>query len=228
MVIIQIARVDKISAILIQTFPKIPRYTSVIKGLRDIGLSDKIIIPDRKHDVILICYNRGVILRKFYGNPTSEFNNQRCAKIYDNYIFVVDTYNHRIQIFDYDLNHIMNITEFHIPHSMAVNARIIVVADWGYKQIHIYDRQGTFIRKFGQACIPERNDPDEVKLLNPVSVDIYHDDTIVVADYGHDCVKIFDLYGRFIRKFGKFNDPEGNSYFIKPVLLLLMKNMTIL
>jgi DNA-binding beta-propeller fold protein YncE len=85
---------------------------------------------------------------------------------------------------------------------LATNNKIYV-SDSGRHRIQVFDRNGTFVKKFGQSGSGngEFNQPYGITSTN--NGDIY-----VVDRYNHR-VQVFDGNGTFIRKFGSYGSLEG-------------------
>ena len=92
------------------------------------------------------------------GRKEGEFNDPRGVTLYNNQVYVCDRNNHRIQVFDLDLNFVRSIGsrgtgggEFDAPLDVKFDtAGNMNVAEFGNKRVQVMDISGHFIRSFGQ------------------------------------------------------------------------------
>ena len=91
------------------------------------------------------------------GRKEGEFDNPRGVTLYDNQLYVCDRNNHRIQVFDVDLNFVRSIGsrggEFDKPAPLDVKfdtAGNTYIAECGNGRVQVMDSSGHFIRSFGQ------------------------------------------------------------------------------
>ena len=62
--------------------------------------------------------------------------------------------------------------------------------------MQVFDRNGTFLRKFGEYGILDH------QLSYPKGLSINGNGDIIVADYGDKLIKIISSNGKYLRKFG--------------------------
>ena len=67
----------------------------------------------------------------------------------------------------------------------------VYVADWRNDRIQKFDRDGRFLRIFGESG------SGDGQLSRPSSVAVARDGRVIVADWGNERVQIFDKDGRF-------------------------------
>ena len=127
---------------------------------------------------------------------------------------VADSCNHRVQIFsgrgDYlsqfgkegSLDH-----ELMKPYGLSLDSDGNIVADTGNKLIKFFTPSGEFIRKIGGDGI-----------LDNAHYCVQQGKHFIVSDIDH-CIKIFDLKGNYLYKFGK--QGEGDGDFKSPRGLLM-------
>ena len=92
------------------------------------------------------------------GRKEGEFDDPRGVTLYDNQVYVSDSNNHRIQVFDLDLNFFRSIGshgigrgEFNAPHDVKFDtAGNMYIGDSGNRRVQVMDSSGHFIRSFGQ------------------------------------------------------------------------------
>ena len=90
------------------------------------------------------------------------------------------------------------------PQGLSINGNgDIIVADRENKLIKIFPSSGGYLRKFGWAG----------SLVAPYHC-IQHGQYFIVSDSGDHSIKTFNLEGKFISKFGKQGNKDGE--FSKP------------
>ena len=95
--------------------------------------------------------------------------------------------------------------------SVAVNSMgHIIIADFEYNTIFIFDRPGRLLHKFGESG----SGPGQFN--HPTFLCIGHDDSIIVSDGDNHRIQVFDRHGKFEYQFGgkgidkgQFNMPFG-------------------
>ena len=128
---------------------------------------------------------------------------------------ICDRDNHRIQVFDLDLNFIRSIGshgtergEINTPRDVKFdNAGNMYVAEYDNVRVQVMDINGCFIRAFGQE-----------KLRGPSALHIV-DKYVYVSDNSSHCIVVFETSGQFVTSFGRqgheegeFNGPYYNNY----------------
>jgi len=130
------------------------------------------------------------------------------------HIFVVDTGNDRVQIFDSSGNFADTFGDsgsgngqFNTPRGIAVNSTHIFVSDNDNNDVQIFDSSGNFADTFGTTGAGNG------QFSNPrgIAVNSTH---IFVVDTGNERVQIFDLSGNFADTFGTLG--SGNGQFSNP------------
>ncbi|XP_065670970.1 E3 ubiquitin-protein ligase TRIM71 [Hydra vulgaris] len=157
----------------------------------------------------------GPSLLKFgqYGSKRREFKSPfGVASDNEGFIYVADSYNHRIQTFGPrgEFVHMFGSHgdrkgEFNCPTDVAVSPNSkLVVCDNGNNRVQVFGRNGNFIAKFGREGIKNGNfkSPWGVT-VSPVSREI------IVADTDNHRIQIFSSDGKFIMKFGCNGDRPG-------------------
>jgi len=134
-------------------------------------------------------------------------------------IFVSDTGNQRVQVFDYNGNHLFNFGkngegkgEFKFPYGIAAdgNGRVYV-ADLYNGNISVFSENGQFISYFSNS----------VEIKSPAG--LYIDGSrMYVTDVALNKVKVFDLEGNKILEFGKKGTDKGE--FQSPNAVWVGKN----
>ena len=119
-----------------------------------------------------------------------------------------DCDNHRIQVFDLDLNFVRSIGsrgkgrgEFNAPHDVKFDtAGNMYVADFDNSRVQVLDSSGHFIRAFGEE--------GEGKLSGPSGLHIA-DKHVYVSDYSGHCIVVYETSGKFVTRFGGRGQKEG-------------------
>jgi len=135
-------------------------------------------------------------------------------------IYVCDSSNERIQIFDSEGKFISTFGsygskngQFNNPYGIAINSKgNIIVSDNGNHRIQIFDSKGKFISTFGSYGNGHGN--GQFQLPRGICVDL--NDNIYVCDTNEHRIQIFDSQGKFLSSFGskgnengQFNYPRG-------------------
>ena len=139
------------------------------------------------------------------GKKEGQFDDPRRLTLYNNEVYMCDHYNHRIQIFDLDLNFVRSIGsrgegrgEFDEPHDVKFDtAGNMYVAEWGNGRVQVVDRSGQFIQHFGEG-----------KLKGPSGLHIA-DKYVYVSDYSGHCIVVFETSGQFVTSFVRPGHNEG-------------------
>ena len=139
------------------------------------------------------------------GKKEGDLDDPRGLTVYNNEVYVCDHSNHRIQIFDLDLNFVQSIGshgklrgEFIEPTDVKFDTDgNMYVADGGNGRVQVISRSGHFIRKFGEG-----------KLKEPSGLHIA-DKYVYVSDFCRDCVVVYDTSGQFVTSFGSYGKNKG-------------------
>ena len=140
------------------------------------------------------------------GKKEGEFDDPRGLTLYDNEVYVCDSDNNRIQIFDLDLNFIRSIGsrgegkgEFIKPLDIKFDTDgNMYVADWSNNgRVQVMYRSGQFIREFG-----------EEKLQLPSGLHIA-DKYVYVSDLRWQCIAVYETSGQFVTSFGGLGVNKG-------------------
>ena len=143
------------------------------------------------------------------GSKEGEFDDPRGVTLYDNQVYVCDRNNHRIQVFDLDLNFIRSIgsrgkgrgecgAPFDVKFDTAGN---MYVAEWENARVQVIDSSGHFTRFFGKG-----------KLNTPSALHIV-DKYVYVSDFSGHCIVVYDTSGNFVTSFGRCGSKEGELYY---------------
>ena len=142
------------------------------------------------------------------GRKEAEFNDPRGVTIHSNQVYVGDRDNHRIQVFDLDLNYIGSIGSHgrgrgELDHPLDVafdTAGNMYVVEWGNDRVQVMDSSGQFIRMFCQE--------GEGKLSGPTALHIA-DKYVYVSDSNNHRIAVYETSGQYVTSFGRRGEGEG-------------------
>ena len=143
------------------------------------------------------------------GGKEGEFDDPRGLTLRDNLVYVCDCNNHRIQVFDLDLNFVRSIGshgsgrgEFYAPSDVKFDtAGNMYVADWANGRVQVIDSSGRFLREFGRG-----------KLSVPSGL-LIADKYVYVSDISGDCIVVYETSGQYITSFGRPGGNEGEFQY---------------
>lgn len=154
----------------------------------------RVIQTDKRGNVLKSVGTRGFGPRLFFGHPNGIRMNAK------RHIYICDSYNHCIQVFDRELNFLRTIGkkgknkgEFHSPDDLVFDSggNLYVVEQHNHR-VQVLSENGTFLHFIGSS----------MTLNNPTSVAI-HGNYVFVTNFGHHCVSVFSLAGEFLANIGK-------------------------
>jgi DNA-binding beta-propeller fold protein YncE len=186
-----------------------------------IGPDGNLYVADSQNARIAIFDPDGKLLRQFGTVSTTDPNSPvtplpgslrepwGVAVGQDGTIYVADTWNHRIQVFDNNGTFLRMWGEFEQlppaqegkpngfwgPRDVAVDSQNnVYVADTGNKRIRVYDARGNLLRTIGQggATVGQLNEPVGLA-INPQTGELF------VADTWNRRIDVFDLSGTYRR-----------------------------
>jgi DNA-binding beta-propeller fold protein YncE len=134
------------------------------------------------------------------------------------YIYILDSYNHRVQKLDSSFNYISQWgsegtgnSQFKYPKGIAVdNAGTVYVADTDNNRIQKFSSSGVYVRQWGS------NGTSNGMFKSPASVAVDKSGNYVyVADTGNNRIQKFDSNGNYISQWGGFVSlaPQDASYW---------------
>ena len=145
------------------------------------------------------------------GSGDGQFNYPRAIAVNaDGNIFVADSNNNRVQIFDKDGNYI---SQFGIgaPHAIALDDDHIYVTDTANHRIQKFDHSGNFVSQFGSG---PGNSNGTFSSPKGIAVNSTH---ILVLDANNYRIQVFDKSGNYVHKFGQLG--TGDGQFVRPVAI---------
>jgi len=189
----------------------------IIKGLDSganlsrIGISSSGIIYalDSDGNKLLKISSKGQVLKWIggFGWSDEQFDLPSDIWVTGLDVFVADQNNHRIQRYDIELNFISSLEgvseetgkiDFEYPGAVAQSNRgNVYVADSENGQILKYSSEGDFLLQFGGLGY------NEGRLIEPISISITGDETVIVADRERNLILSFDEFGNYISTAGE-------------------------
>ena len=138
----------------------------------------------------------------------AEFYYPRGVTLHNNQLYVCDRDNHRIQVFDLDLNFIQPISvcgrggdKVKDPYDVKFDsAGNMYIADYGNERVQVMDINGRFIRAFGQEGKEKLKGPSAVHIVGTY---------VYVPDHSGLCIVVYDTSGQFVTSFGERGNKEG-------------------
>lgn len=166
----------------------------------------------------------GTFVTKFggFGSGDGQFRNAQGVAVDDaGYVYVADTYNHRIQKLDANGNYISKLGgegsgdgQLLYPYGVAVDHMgNIYVVDYGNHRVQKFDADGNFLLKWGTQG------SSDGQFNSPRCASIDASGNVYVTDEGNYRVQKFDSNGNFLLKWGS---QRGAGPFVPGTFGMLM------
>ena len=159
-----------------------------------------------------ISYTRPTdFLRKWGSSGTGdgEFNHPRGISVDNDEVYVTDTYNHRVQVFDLDGvfkrkwgTPAVGDGQIVAPEGIFVYNNEVYVVDSYMARIKVFDINGIFKRTWGGSGSGDGN------FEAPRGIMVYNDE-VYVADSHNFRIQVFDLDGIYQRQWGSSGTGDG-------------------
>ena len=140
------------------------------------------------------------------GIENSEFDTPRGIVVDDQKVYVCDSLNGRIQVFDLNLNFVKNlISDVKDPQDIAFDreSNEIYVCEKGMNRISVLNGRGKKLRYIGE---PERG--STIRLNDPHGIHIY-DKYILVSAESINGIAVYDTSGKYLTSITEFRHPRG-------------------
>ena len=138
-------------------------------------------------------------------------------------LYVVDSGNHRVQVFDRDGRYLRGWGsfgsepgQFNEPWGITVNDQFVYVADTWNHRIQKFSLNGQFVLAFGVSGVPATGETGAGLFFGPRDIIILDDGMLAVTDTGNHRLQLFDPDGNFIQhigflgaQMGQFHEPVG-------------------
>lgn len=167
------------------------------------------------------------------GTAPGQLNTPRNVAIGpDGRIYVADSGNHRIQVFDAQGNFVTGWGEFgtapgqfNEPWGLAVDEQFVYVADTWNHRIQKFTLNGGFVGTYGQSGAADTGSNSLGLFFGPRSVLLLPDNRLLVTDTGNHRMQVLTRDGTFLQQVGSFGNQPGQLN--EPVGLALASNGTI-
>lgn len=152
-----------------------------------------------------------------YGEPGALLDSPRKIHVAGNEIYVADTGNNRILVFDYSGRFVRKIGEGEVgaegsltfPYGMALVGDNLYVADAGMGKVMVFSKEGVFKGYFGEGIFTK-----------PVDIAV-HDGKLYFTDVGHHQVIVVGLDESEVLRFGgPGKSGEGVFWFPNGLVVL--------
>lgn len=149
--------------------------------------------------------------RMIYGSFGDEaLNKPMDVSVIGQFIYVTDTNNKRVQVFDLGGNPLFKFGQegegpgkFKFPYGIAGDSKgNVYIADLYNGCISVHDSKGKFIRFFAEK------DPREKLIDTPGGLRIYND-KVYVTDIGKSKLYVFDINGKMLQEIGRIGLGPG-------------------
>ena len=129
--------------------------------------------------------------------------------IFNNRVYMCDQSSHCIRVHELDLSYSESIGshgrgrgELDIPLDIKFDSSgLMFIAEFGNRRVQVMDRNGQFVRSFGQE--------GSRKLSGPTGLCVA-DRHVYVSDYSGHCVVVYETTtGKYVTSFGRFGWKEG-------------------
>lgn len=172
-----------------------------------------------------------------FGQADGQFDRPRNLTVSpDGRIFVADTGNHRIQVFNPDGSFAYTFGEpaapetaplpsqFNEPWGITSDAQFVYVADTWNGRIQKFTLDGAFVATFGTFAIPSAGSEGALEFYGPRSIAV-NGDNLYIMDTGNHRIQVVDVNGNYVDQVG--TNGFGLGQFNEPVGLTIDQNGTI-
>ena len=136
------------------------------------------------------------------GKDPGQFDGPRGITLISNKLFVCDRDNHRVQVFDTDLNLLNSFGtygcgegEFSRPYDISTDRDgCLYVVDYGNHHVQVFSQSGSFLRSFGKRG----SGPGE--LSGPGGIHV-HNEHVYITEWDFPRVSVFTTSGEFASSF---------------------------
>ena len=160
-----------------------------------VDAAGNIYVADRGNHRIQQFQRDGSFVRAWgqQGKRTGEFNEPHDVAVDEEFVYVVDTWNQRVQVFDHTGAHVFTITgapSLSSPRGVCAKDRRVYVAEAGGGRVSVYDRSAALQQTFGakDAVAPGH-------LIEPVDVAVAPNGDVWVVNSGHNRLERFAADG---------------------------------
>ena len=136
--------------------------------------------------------------------PGKAFDRPLSVAIRNGKVYVCDSINNRMQVFDLNLQFLECIgTDIGMPQDIAFdNEGKLYVTSKSDNRVYVFDESGNIVHQFGEA------NSDGIGLSEPTGIHIYGN-YVLVTDERLNGIMVYSITGQFITSFGGFRHPRG-------------------
>ncbi|XP_066265865.1 tripartite motif-containing protein 2-like [Branchiostoma lanceolatum] len=150
------------------------------------------------------------------GSQQGQFNKPVDVAVRGDRLYVADTYNKRVQVFDLNGNFCDSFTTTANAYSLTVLTDGTIVVETGKEVIKKFSPSGKLIKKF----------PLGKYSTNPYGLAVQRDGRVVVADLDKHSIFLFEVAGTLVKQVG--GKGQGEGQFIKPSFVCVDKEDNII
>ncbi|XP_066298907.1 RING finger protein nhl-1-like [Branchiostoma lanceolatum] len=136
-----------------------------------------------------------------WGGQQGQFDLPSDVAVRGDRLYVADTWNQRVQVFDLSGKFCLSFSTTENPHSLAVQTDGTIVVKSG-EEVMKYSPSGELLHKFplGEYC------------SEPFGLAVQRDGRVVVADYKKHSIFLFEAAGTLVKQVGGKGQGEGQFY----------------
>ncbi len=163
-----------------------------------------------------------------FGTEPGQLNRPRNVAVApDGRIYVADTGNHRIQVFDVTGAFSFGFGgptpqdaspqngEFNEPWGITIDDAFVYVADTWNGRVQKFTLEGEYVSQFGSFAIPAEGSEGALEFYGPRSIAV-NDGKLYIIDTGNHRIQVVDVDGNYLDQvggngfgLGEFNEPVG-------------------
>ena len=179
-----------------------PNAPRAVYGTQPIGVAvgpgGRFDVGDRNNHRVQAFARDGDFVRAWgrQGTRVGEFREPHDVAADDEFVYVADLWNQRVQAFDGDGQPMFAITgapSFSSPRGLAVHDRRVYVAEAGAGRVTAWDRNGALVATYGTAGGSELG-----HLIEPVDVAVAPNGDVWVVNSGNNRLERFAADGRAV------------------------------
>ena len=164
-------------------------------------------VTDCTNHCVYIFDGEDQLIRKFgsYGSGNGQFNCPEGVAFDNDYLFVADSWNDRVQMFTIDGEYLLQLRdkeseggELKYPIGLVVCNQKLYVAECNNHLISVFQTDGVFLHTIGSG-----------QLGSPHDVAVNGNNQLLVVDCHHHCIYTFTLDGDYVGKFGTSRTSPG-------------------
>lgn len=189
----------------------------------DIFYKDNIIyVLDINGRIFMFNENGEIIKGKKYntGKLIGELSGAKSIFVDDEYIYIADSGNNRVQIFDKDGNGVRDFGykgsfsgKLRQPEGIVVNGNEVIVSDTDNNRVSVFGKDGNFKYDI------DSSDEKESKFKRPKGISIGENGNIYIIDSGNSRVKVYSEKYEFLYAFSENKKKKNRESGIADIWL---------